>query len=762
MKRLCVSSLVLVMAMILAVQSAAAEKRVALVIGNGAYAKVGVLPNPPNDARLIGRTLRSVGFDVIEVIDTTQKQMKQAIKKFGNKLEAGGKDTVGLFYYAGHGIQVGSENYLIPVNAEINNEKDVDIESVSANTVLRSMEFAGNRVNIVIMDACRNNPYKRGFRSAARGLAKMEATSGTLIAYATALGDVAADGRGANSPYSKALAKAMSIPGITVERMFKTVRNTVATATDKAQIPWESSSLIGEDFYFSRPGNPPTLKVSGAPIRPVDKEAMFWNSIKDSTDGENFQAYLEQFPNGTFAPLAKLKVRKFGGQKIASVTPATTPKAKVKPQPTKRTSAALFSRALKLAENNEVRISSIARSMAETGKFDEAIKMISGLKRTDIRDDGLGNVIPVLTKIPDYARARALANMISEDSERAESLQKIASDQAANGDIAEALDTLNEVSGVGDVFYFTYVATNRARSGDIDGALSMIDQIPDADERSEARSRIARIQLEAGDREGGLRTLARSLGEADDIEEKSSRDKRRLNTASLLAEFGKTAEARALVEDLPQGDNQIWGEMFVSASGGDVDRVLQLANGIGNPSARDTAIALSGGILIRLKRWGPALKLLEKISNPGSRAHSLLGLARKIRENDNVLPVLDQAVSGARLISKILNRTVMLSAIGREYALWGEFEPARRTLQEAFDVAILPEPRLRSFRLLHVAESQMIAREFAAARHSIDERIIAAELDNKDYAKGLSSELADIAVLLHKIEKAEGSPLVKK
>lgn len=104
----------------------------------------------------------------------------------------------------------------------------------------------------------------------------------------------------------------------------------------------------------------------------------------------------------------------------------------------------------------------------------------------------------------------------------------------------------------------------------------------------------------------------------------------------------------------------------------------------------------------------------------------------------------------------------MLSAIGREYALWGEFEPARRTLQEAFDVAILPEPRLRSFRLLHVAESQMIAREFAAARHSIDERIIAAELDNKDYAKGLSSELADIAVLLHKIEKAEGSPLVKK
>ena len=279
-------------------------------------------PNPPNDARLIANTLRGLGFDVIERIDATQKQMKRAVSAFGDKLEAGGKDTVGLFYYAGHGIQVGSNNYLIPVNAEINNEKDVDIESVSANTVLSSMEFAGNRLNIVIMDACRNNPYKRGFRSASRGLAKMEATTGTLIAYATAPGNVAADGSGRNSPYTQALSRAMNTPGITVERMFKQVRNNVVKETNNQQTPWESSSLIGEDFFFK--GGPSTtgVAVSTQPNLPVDEKTLdleFWQSVKGSTDADDYRAYLKQYPSGTFAELARVKAKKL--TKTASVTP---------------------------------------------------------------------------------------------------------------------------------------------------------------------------------------------------------------------------------------------------------------------------------------------------------------------------------------------------------------------------------------------------------------------------------------------------------
>lgn len=243
--------------------TAMAEKRIALVIGNGGYGKIGFLANPPNDARLIAQTLRGLGFEVIAHIDADQKTMKRAVSDFGDRLEAAGKDTIGLFYYAGHGVQVGGENYLIPLKAEINREKDVDIESVSANAVLANMAFAGNRLNIVILDACRSNPYKRGFRSAARGLARMQAASGTLIAYATAPGDVAADGSGANSPYSAALAVAMRQPGLQVEQMFKRVRVSVQHQTKDAQTPWESSSLTG-DFYFV-PGSGGTVAVS-----PVD------------------------------------------------------------------------------------------------------------------------------------------------------------------------------------------------------------------------------------------------------------------------------------------------------------------------------------------------------------------------------------------------------------------------------------------------------------------------------------------------------------
>jgi hypothetical protein len=289
------------------------EKRVALVIGNGNYPQVGVLANPPNDARLMTRTLRQVGFDVVESIDADQKAMKRAISSFGKKLDEAGKDAVGLFYYAGHGVQVSGNNYLIPVNVNINNESDVDIEAVSANVVQGKMAFAGNRLNIIIMDACRNNPFKRGFRSAARGLARMSATTGTLIAYATGPGDVAADGSGTNSPYTKALAKAILTPGLAVERVFKEVRNSVVAATNDNQTPWESSSLTGGDFFFSGGASTGSQvqQVNSSPLPNVDKEAMFWDAIKSSKDAEDFAAYLEEYPNGSFATLARVKKRKY-------------------------------------------------------------------------------------------------------------------------------------------------------------------------------------------------------------------------------------------------------------------------------------------------------------------------------------------------------------------------------------------------------------------------------------------------------------------
>ncbi len=245
--------LILLTATILASNALQAEEtRIALVIGNSDYAS-GPLPNPANDAKLIGEALTGLGFDVIARRNADQVTMKRAIQEFGSRLEKAGPGAVGLFYYAGHGVQLSGRNYLIPTTARIEREGDVEIEAVSADWVIEQMRYARNRLNIVILDACRNNPFTRSMRSVDRGLATMDAPAGILIAYSTAPGAVAADGAGRNSPYTEALTRAMREMHEPVEQVFKHVRVGVMSATSGKQVPWESSSLTG-DFYFAAPG----------------------------------------------------------------------------------------------------------------------------------------------------------------------------------------------------------------------------------------------------------------------------------------------------------------------------------------------------------------------------------------------------------------------------------------------------------------------------------------------------------------------------
>lgn len=339
------------------------EVRNALVIGNGAYEQVGALDNPPNDARLIANTLRDLDFEVIEVIDASQAEMKRAVRDFGSRLNEAGRDGIGLFYYAGHGVQVAGANYIIPVDAHIDREGDVDIEAVNANSVLSMMEYSNARLNFVILDACRNNPYSRGFRSAARGLAKMSAPTGSFIAYATSPGDVAVDGDGQNSPYTASLVKHITEPGVPIEKVFREVRNEVRSKTDNQQTPWESSSLIGGDFYFkttvaveeTATGQQITVTTTAepaseapvgattvaapvataqtlAPIQPVvikndaNIELVFWDSVKDSRNPAMLQAYIDRYPDGVFVDLAKLKIVGLGTKGTAP-TPAAKPQA---------------------------------------------------------------------------------------------------------------------------------------------------------------------------------------------------------------------------------------------------------------------------------------------------------------------------------------------------------------------------------------------------------------------------------------------------
>jgi hypothetical protein len=226
-----------------------ASPRVALVIGNRDYAHA-PLRNSINDAQDMAKALGELGFDVIYNENANQKAMKQSIRAFGEKLRS--RKGIGLFYYSGHGVQVKGSNYLIPIDAKVESEEEIEYEGVDTGFVIAQMESADNPMNVIILDACRNNPfasYYRSLRSYEDGLAQMSAPRGTLIAYATAPGSRAIDAGERNGLYTQELLKNMRLPGLTVEEVFKLVRISVSKLTGGKQIPWESSSLIG-DFYF--------------------------------------------------------------------------------------------------------------------------------------------------------------------------------------------------------------------------------------------------------------------------------------------------------------------------------------------------------------------------------------------------------------------------------------------------------------------------------------------------------------------------------
>lgn len=220
----------------------------ALIIGNGSYVYGGSLSNPVNDARAMAEVLERLGFNVSKYENIRQIDMKKAVDDFGKKLKG---YEVGLFFYAGHGIQVDGVNYLIPIDAKIDTRNDVEYNCVRAGRILSRMEEAESMINIIILDACRDNPFERSWTRSAmgKGLAFMDAPSGSIIAYATSPGTTASDGPGQNGVYTSALLQHMQTPNIAIEEMFKRVRIAVENQTGKRQIPWESTSLKG-NFYF--------------------------------------------------------------------------------------------------------------------------------------------------------------------------------------------------------------------------------------------------------------------------------------------------------------------------------------------------------------------------------------------------------------------------------------------------------------------------------------------------------------------------------
>jgi hypothetical protein len=300
--------------------------KVALVIGNSKYVNVDPLPNPANDARVVAQALRDIGFDVSDGYDLTRDGMEQQVRDFLRKTESA---RVRVFYYAGHGLQVDDRNYLVPVNTKLERASDLGFETVGLDSILENLD-SPSYTNIIILDACRNNPFAKAFASrngagravnVQRGLAASNPGGGTLIAYSTKPGAVALDGSGANSPFTEALARHLRTPGLEVRQMLTRVRADVIAATRGEQYPWDNSGLLS-DVYLAGLGKPGTGQISrpAPPFAPTADD-MVWDTIKDSGSATAFETFISKFPASAHAREARARADELKKTQVALVPP---------------------------------------------------------------------------------------------------------------------------------------------------------------------------------------------------------------------------------------------------------------------------------------------------------------------------------------------------------------------------------------------------------------------------------------------------------
>jgi hypothetical protein len=309
--------------MVFTANAAKAERRVAFVVGNGAYKNVAQLPNPPVDAKAMANVLRKVGFDVVEGTNLTRDKMTERLLEFGKKAQ--GAD-VAVFFYAGHGIAIGGTNYLLPVDADIKSEMDVKLGAAINIDLTLDQTMSDAKVKLVFLDACRDNPFAAKIKSNAAtrsvsvqtGLAEMKSGEGTLIAFATGPGQTALDGQeGTNSPFTRALIAHITTPGIEIQQAMTEVRAQVNEETNKGQLPWGHTNLIGSVYLNPAAAPAPGAAAAGpaavasagtAGSNGTDVELEFWRSVKESNKPDELNAYLTNYPNGQFKSLALARI----------------------------------------------------------------------------------------------------------------------------------------------------------------------------------------------------------------------------------------------------------------------------------------------------------------------------------------------------------------------------------------------------------------------------------------------------------------------
>ncbi|GAA0781618.1 caspase [Roseibium denhamense] len=352
-----------VLAIILTGISPALAKRVALVIGNGAYEHTVPLPNPANDAEQMASKLRGLGFDVVAGQDQSYTDMRRTVMEFAKKAYGA---EIALLFYAGHGMQVGGQNLLVPIDAKIEDETSLDFETISVDFILRQMS-KDVKVQMVFLDACRDNPLARTLArrmgpsrsgNVGAGLAEIKVDDaggeGSVIAFATSPGDVALDGEGSNSPFTSALVRHIDTPNASIQTIMTRVTGDVYEETEKRQRPWVNASLIGEVILNKTETGPTTdvaalgnaatsVPQAAAPAASSaatqstiawEREKLVWNTVKDSKTIADYQAYLDAYPNGTFANFARNSIKRLeSANQVAAVNPAVVPGATATPAP---------------------------------------------------------------------------------------------------------------------------------------------------------------------------------------------------------------------------------------------------------------------------------------------------------------------------------------------------------------------------------------------------------------------------------------------
>ncbi|MEP1573648.1 caspase family protein [Roseibium album] len=280
-----------------------ASERIALVFGNSAYGEFNELPNPVNDAQLMSNALKNVGFTTIDSTNANREEMISVFKEFSDRID---EDSEVVFYYAGHGVQFFSENYLIPINSNLNTTQDLPFEAFNLDNVFKILSQKKPKTAVIILDACRNNPLEVGVNLEGDtnvGLARATGPVGTFIAYATEPGGIAADGAGLNSPFTAAIADFITQPGLPLEQVFKRVRERVVETTDGYQVPWDNSSLI-QDFFFRE-----ALAADSSPVAVVAEDVEFWRSATRTDTRQAYEQYVDDWPDGMFVDLANRRMQ---------------------------------------------------------------------------------------------------------------------------------------------------------------------------------------------------------------------------------------------------------------------------------------------------------------------------------------------------------------------------------------------------------------------------------------------------------------------